>query len=345
MSKIIFYSFVCSAIFCFGCQKNNSVTHEKNNSPAETMRSYLEKRNLPALESAGIWENDFGPGLIITTKHYEIYTTLLEPLMVSEIPGFVESAYRAYQNQFPSQINAQARSTIYLFKDRQQWEAFTKSFVKEQARLYLKIKAGAYYHNGSCIAYNIGREKTFSVIAHEGWHQFNNRHFKYRLPSWLDEGIAMQFEAFREHKGIFYFEPSQNLYRLGSLKKTFARGDIIPLKDIITVNPGQVIVIDEQAVAAFYSQAYALIRFLKEDDYSRLLPNYYTLLMAGLDGDWPLSDEQKLVAVNRNIPMTIGWNQQVGKMLFEEYIGEDFQKLEKQYLQFCRKIVYHVRLK
>jgi len=53
------------------------------------------------------------------------------------------------------------------------------------------------------VVYYIGRERTFSALGHEGWHQFNSRHFKFRLPSWLDEGIAMLFEIHRSEKGFF----------------------------------------------------------------------------------------------------------------------------------------------
>ena len=73
------------------------------------------------------------------------------------------------------------------------------------------------------MVYNIGRERTFSVLGHEGWHQFNKRLFEYRLPSWLDEGIAMLFEVSRYEKGFFYFNPGGNLYRLGALKSTLIK--------------------------------------------------------------------------------------------------------------------------
>ena len=347
MNKTILYLVISYLIFFSGCLESNSniAKPAKVKDPAESMANYLIKRNPPALESVEIWENDYNSGLVITTKHYKVYTTLLDSLMLSEIPGFVESAYRAYQNQLPLPIVAKTKSTIYLFKDRQQWESFTKSFAKPQADLYLKIKAGAYYLKGSCIAYNIGRERTFSVLAHECWHQFNNRHFKYRLPSWLDEGIAMQFETFREQRGLFYFEPAKNLYRLGPLRQTLISNNMISLNDLVSINPGQVIMVNDNAVNAFYSQAYALVRFLKENDYGNLLPNYHTLLMDGLGGNWPLDPDQKMIAINRNIPRTIPWNQQVGRMLFDRYISDDSPEIEEEYIKFCKKIVYYIRSK
>ena len=332
-----------------GCFESNKIGTESAGSgridTCSGMIGYLQGLNLPALESVEVWENEYGPGLKLTTAHYEIFTTLLEPLMLSQVPGFMESAYRGYNNQLPEPIATATRFTIYLFAERGQWEDFTKTFTGPRASLYRKIKAGAYYLNGVCVAYNIGRERTFSVLGHEGWHQFNSRHFKFRLPSWLDEGIAMLFEANRYDQGLFYFEPGRNMYRLGALRKTVINNKMIPLKRLIAMNPGEALVTSDETVAAFYSQAYALVRFLREEDYGKRLGNYHQLLLGGLRGDWPLSRTGKRIAADRKIPLTVRWNRAVGSMLFEQYISDDFDRIEKEYVAFCRKIVYHVRFK
>lgn len=328
-----------------GCSQSRS-SIEKGARRIDTpagMIDYLQGRNLPALKSVEVWENEYGPGLKLTTRHYEIFTTLLEPLMLPQVPGFVESAYRGYNSQLPEPIETTALLTIYLFAERRQWEDFTRSFAGPQAPLYCKIKAGAYYLNGACVAYNIGRERTFSALGHEGWHQFNKRHFRFRLPSWLDEGIAMLFEANRYDQGLFYFEPGRNMYRLGALKKTLMENGMIPLRGLIALNPGEVLATDKDgAVVAFYAQSYALVRFLREEDYGRRLANYHRLLLDGLRGNWPLSETARKIAADRNIPLTVRWNRAIGRLLFEQYIGGDFDRIEKEYIAFCRKIVYHV---
>lgn len=310
------------------------------------MIEYLQGQNLPALKSVEVWDNKYGPGLKLTTEHYEILTTLLEPLMLCQVPGYMESAYRGYNGQLPEPIETTTKFTMYLFAERQQWEAFTKAFAGQQAGLFCKIKAGAYYLNGACVAYNIGRERTFSALGHEGWHQFNKKHFKFRLPSWLDEGIAMLFEVSRYEEGLFYFEPGKNIYRLGALRSTLIKDKMLPLKELIAINPGEVLATNEtEAVMAFYSQSYALVRFLREDAFGKRLGNYHQLLLGGLRGDWPVSEENKRIAADRNIALTIQWNRAVGTELFKYYIDDDFEKIEKEYLAFCRKIVYHIRLK
>jgi len=310
------------------------------------MLNYLQQQNLPALKAAEQWQNEYAPGLKLVTQHYEIYTTLLEPLMLRELPGFLESAYRGYNTQLPRPIETNVPFTVYLFAERPQWEAFTQNFTGPNASIYCKIKAGAYYLKGACVAYNIGRERTFSAIGHEGWHQFNSRHFKYRLPSWLDEGVAMLFEVSRYERGMFYFEPGRNFGRLGALKKTLAGNRMIPLRQLVALNPGQVLATNESdVVSAFYSQSYALVRFLREDSYGKRRANYHEMLLGGLHGNWPLSEQGRKIASNRNIPMGVRFNSIIGPKLFEYYISDDFELIEQQYEGFCRKIVYHLRLK
>jgi hypothetical protein len=339
ISAVCVISAICG-LFCF-----SGVSLADDINTPTGMVAYLKNKQLPTLKTIDLWEGKFGTGLKLNTAHYEIYTTLLDPLMLSQVPGFVESAYRGYESQLPKPIETSAPLTIYLFANRQQWEVFTKDFTGAQSQMYLKIKAGAYYLNGSCVAYNIGRERTFSVLGHEGWHQFNSRLFKYRLPSWLDEGIAMQFEITEYDRGFFKFTPDRNAYRLGSLKQTLLKDEVIPLKTLVSLNPGEVVVENDEAVAAFYSQAYALVRFLREDDYGKRLAKYQNLLFDGLNGRWPMSPEDMKIAADRNIPITIEWNREIGKVLFEHYIDSDYDKIEQEYLTFCRKITYSIRLK
>jgi hypothetical protein len=299
----------------------------------------LRSEHLPALVSVEPWENKYGPGLKLTTDHYEIFSTVAEPLMLRMVPGFIESAYGGYNDQLPQPLDTASPFQIYLFADRQQWEDFTYSFAGEQATIFCKIKTGAYYLNGACVVYDIGPKRTLSALGHEGWHQFNSRHFKYRLPSWLDEGVAMLFETSVSEGGLFRFDPSANVQRLGALKDTLSNGKPIPLKELVATSPGEALATDQaEAVMAFYSQSYALVRFLREVDYGRRLDSYRRLLSDGLLGRWPLDESAGTTAADRNLPRTIPWNRQVGRQLFEHYIGTDLAHLEQEYTAFCHRI-------
>ncbi|MHC4220839.1 MAG: hypothetical protein ACYST9_00335 [Planctomycetota bacterium] len=329
-----------------GCRDAQFQVSTERIDTAEGMIRYLRQANLPALKTVENWQNQYGPGLKITTEHYEILTTLLEPLMLRELPAFMESCHRAYNSQLAKPIQTMAPLRVYLFADRNQWEVFTRFFASRRSHILLKIKSGAYYLNDRCVAYNIGRQRTFSAIAHEGWHHFNSRHFKFRLPSWLDEGVATLFETNVERQGFYYFEPDKNISRLAALKNTLAKNRMIPLARLVGTNPGEVIYTEQSDdVMAFYGQAYALVRFLREDDYGKRLGDYRQLLDDGLNGKWPLRGAEKKIAMDRNIELRTNWNRKVGTELFTQYIDKDFEKIEKEYVEFCKKIVYHVRIR
>jgi hypothetical protein len=328
-------------IMLSGCQDSSAASL----STPEGLIEYVS--SMPAVVNIEKWSNKYSDGLLIETRHYKVYTTLLEPLMLKQIPAFVEAAWREYQKQLPTPVESEGKFTVYLFKDRPQWEEFSKQFTGDQWPAYEKIKKGAYYLKGACVAYNIGRSQTFSVIGHEGWHQFCHKYFKYRLPSWLDEGIAQLFEKSEFDKGQFVFKPAENLQRLGALKLIFQNKKIIPLRELISLNPSEVAMWDEsdKAVMAFYAQAYALVRFLREEDYGKRLANYQQMLLGALNGTWPLDENEARIASDRNIPLTAAWNRYIAQKLFDIYIGEEIEQVEPEYQRFCQKIVYHIKVK
>lgn len=335
--------YLTCAVFLCGCKSQTARQEDARSKNIgvynDIIADFLRKQNLPDVESAKPWENIYGPGLIIKTTHYEIFSTLMDRYLLSRIPAFIESAYKVYENQLPEPVTTSTKFTIYLFADRTQWEHFTSTFAGEQAEIFYKIKAGAYYHNGACIAYDIGASRTLSALGHEGWHQFSSRHFKYRLPSWLDEGVAMLFETYNYKDGTIVFEPYKNSYRLDGLAKTISSGSIIPLKELTAINPGQVLTTDQNdSVSAFYSQSYALVRFLRESDHGSRREMYNKLLTDGFRGKWPLDEVSMMIAMDRNQPRSVLWNNIVGTQMFRQYINEDFDKVEKEYLDFCRQI-------
>ncbi|MCX5645744.1 MAG: hypothetical protein NTZ17_13865, partial [Phycisphaerae bacterium] len=58
----------------------------------------------------------------------------------------------------------------------------------------------------------------------------------------------------------------------------------------------------------------------------------------GLTGQWPLDESAGATAQDRNLPRTILWNRQVGRQLFEHYIGPDLDQLDQEFTAFCRQI-------
>jgi len=336
---------LCGLLFV-GCQESSTVPQKNAPAKLSTTDGLIKYiKPLPGVEDVRQWQNPYGSGLVIETRHYEIYTTMLEPLMLKQVPAFVEAAWQQYQEQIPEPISASHKSRLYLFNTREQWEQFSKTFTGAQWPMYQKIKKGAYFLNDTCVAYNIGRTRTFSVLGHEGWHQFCNKHFKYRLPSWLDEGVAQLFEHSVMQNGRFVFLPAKNYQRIGSLKLAMQRGQLIPLQTLISLNPGQTVLHNESsdaATMAFYAQSYAFVRFLREDNYGKRLGSYYQMMLGAFKGTWPVSPTEAEIAANRNIPLTAQWNSYIAQKLFKIYIGEEIKKIEPEFLVYCGKITYAI---
>lgn len=293
-------------------------------------------------------------GLKITTAHYQIYTTLIDPLILRQVPVFMESAFQSYCEIIGSSPTPEKKLVVYLFRGRTQWEQFSGVWTKNLAPIYLKIKAGAYYLNGACVAYHIGRKANFAVLAHEGWHQFTDELFVMRLPAWLDEGIATNFEAFKWESGRVVFDARTNGPRLMGLSRTLARNELIPLTDLLSLDAGRVLshtssVPDEtQAdprVVAYYSQVYALTRFLREYKYGRYLYHFQTMVNDARLGNWPLEPADCDEATQRQRSPTRRWNAKVGRFVFERYIASDPGEIETAYRAYCRKILATVRFK
>jgi len=293
-------------------------------------------------------------GLEITTRHYRIYSTLRDPLILRQVPVFLESAFRSYSTVVGETIVGDKKLLIYFFGNRGQWEDFSQYWTGKLAPIYLKIKAGAYYLNGACVAYHIGRESNFSVLAHEGWHQFADELLVFRLPAWLDEGLATNFEAYRWKNGRVEFVPRHNGSRLWSLGQTIARDNCIPLLHLLMLDAGRVLSHSghdpdspqaDPMVAAYYAQVYALVRFLREDDYGRRLQAFHTMVDNGYRGRWQLTAEDRAEATQRQRNPTRRWNARVGPLIFRQYIGPLPSEIENDYRAFCRKIVTKVRFK
>jgi hypothetical protein len=293
----------------------------------------------PSLRAVRGWANPYGHGLELATDHYALFTTLLDPDLLAMLPAFMESAHRAYNAELPHPIRPRERSTIYLFADRPQWEAFTRDLAGPQAGAFLQIRDGAYCLNGVCAAYDLGPERTLAALAHEGWHQFTSRHFAFRLPSWLDEGVAATFEGFTWIRGGAQFHRGPNAYRLGPLRDAGAAGTLLPLDVLLATSPGEAMALDRSArVQTFYGQAYALALFLQQAEGRRYLAGYRRLMADGLAGRWPLESLSRAIAADRNMPKTVDWNRIVGPRLFRYYVTHDLQGFQQRYQAFCAQL-------
>ncbi len=347
----------CGIWICLaGCQ-GAPVDNVGNLSAAEKLAVRLGK--LPTVKKVESWQvpdylsDEAVEGLKITTNHYQIFSTHRDPLIMSLVPPFLESAFKSYAKKLGRPVATDKKLLVYLFDNREQWEAFTRQWVPEQAEIYLKITAGAYYVNGACVVYRISRTADFSVLAHEGWHQFADELFRFRLPAWLDESVATNFEAFVRGNGKVSFEPRRNVSRLLALKKAIAERKLLSLSELLVLDAGRVVSHSPEVssegrassfVATYYAQLYALGRFLQEENYGRWVLKFQKMLNEGQMGRWPLSEPDVAEAVQRLRNPSRVWNGRVGPLVFNYYISPSRREIETAYRSYCYRIAAQARL-
>lgn len=309
---------------------------------AEGLLQQIKGQN--GVEAVRAWSFSGRSGAVIETRHYAIHTTLLDPLVATRLAGFLEAGYQAYQQILSAPMQRGERMRVYLLADRGQWESFTDAFAGPDAGIYKRIRKGAYCLRGTCVAYPIGIEQTLSALGHEGWHQFSATHFAYRLPSWLDEGMATQYERYEAQNGKFVFRPERNAMRIGGLKLAIQRGGLIPLRALIELNPGQVLE-DDNTAAAYYAQVYAIIRFFQEASPTARKQQYRQMLRDGLTGNWPVDGRTREILADRREQMTSRMNGELSRELFARYIPEDLEQMQGAYEAYCRRIADTVTIK
>ena len=96
LRPISVFVFSVLLLLAAGCQPERKV-REKPVAPklatSAGMAEYL--RGASAVRKVADWPNSYGPGITITTNHYRIHTTLLDPLMLRQFPGFMEKVNAA----------------------------------------------------------------------------------------------------------------------------------------------------------------------------------------------------------------------------------------------------------
>ena len=230
------------------------------------------------------WSYDGVEGLALETAHYRIYTTVNDAQLLEKLPDFLETAYQRYEAYLPLAEVQEQPLEVYLFGRRYEWEKYTRENMGPLAEKYLKIRAGAYAHKGVCVAYLLDPYHTFGVLAHEGFHQFSNYRLQHRIPAWMEEGLACNFEAHFWRGGSADFAPDLNEFRISALKRALRGGTLFELSELLSMDAGDAVILPAERTATYYAQVWALTRFLQEGQKGKYRPGFKQFLEDAADG-------------------------------------------------------------
>lgn len=217
------------------------------------------------------WTFQGREGWILTTPSVELHTTVRDRRLLHRLPPFLELAHAHRMTAITPLIRPDEPLRTYVLASRLEWEALTRSLLRDNARPYLRIERGGYAVNGMGIFYDLGPRDTFVMAAHEGWHQLVQTAFVDPLPVWLDEGVAAYFEGFRWREAepdSPEFLPWLNPQRFDQLRAAAAAGTLLSLDELVHNRPQDLLDTDRGGAAAlnYYAQCWALVHFFMESE-------------------------------------------------------------------------------
>ena len=278
---------------------------------------------------------DCGPekGTVLQSQHYKIYTTIRDQEVVPLLPEVMEGALQKYRQVAAEVPISDKPLDCYMFRCRPEWDTYTQRYGGSDARVYLQIRSGGYTIRDRYVAYYIGRTGTFSVAAHEGWHQFLGRNFKGRMPPFLEEGLACMFETINWKGNLPRWNLSINPPRAANLRKAIEGKYTWPLRELCSMHAGDIVGDQPDKIDAFYAQAWAFARFMWEGEggkYRPALQKWLAETAAGTVYD-PSHSHNRVSAP---------WNRHAVIPMVEHYMGMDLIAIDQAYQAYIRKIAY-----
>lgn len=275
-------------------------------------------------------------GIQLLTRHYDLRVTTRDTLLQEYLAPFMETAFAQYALLIPSTRESSERLVVYLFGTRPEWADFTRRTFPAQAHTYLHIHAGGFMDHASAttVAYDLRRDRTLSLLAHEGLHQYVARHVPERIPAWLNEGLATQFEAFDLRGDRPVFTPRRNFLRKNHLRAALGpEGEFIPLSELLRMHAGEAVVETGQTVRTYYAQVWSMMLFLREGADGKYAEAFGKLLAdagAGRIG----TTVSGYRAATPDAASTSD-----GEVIFRRYITEDLGGFMSEYRAFARHLV------
>jgi len=290
------------------------------------------------------WEFGASPGQIVVTEHYLLHTTMTNERMLTQLAMLMEEAITHYTSALGTLPWPEERMRSFIFERRSEWADHTRERLGAAAGPYLGLGRGGYTTESESVLFNIGREDTFTIAVHEGWHQYTQLVFREQLPVWLEEGIAtfMEGNRFRRNAERPVFLPWRNFERYGELRDAARTGRLIPFDELIEGSPQRFLSQGRSSLLTYYAQVWAVVHFLNEGEGGIYRPALLQIIDDAAHGRMVrrLTDSEVLP---RGVARRLVGQGRHGRLLIEEYVMREHQidlaTLTLQYESFVRELV------
>ncbi len=276
-------------------------------------------------------------GVQILTDHFDLRVTTDDAVLVDVLAPFMETTFAEYRRLVPPATDADERLVVYVFRDRREWAAYVQAAFPAQAHTYLHIQSGGFadYATATSVAYDLGRDHTLSLLAHEGMHQYFARYLPKHVPAWINEGMACQWEAFDLDGDRPVFTPERNFLRRNNLREAITEEDgFIPLSELLTMNAGEAVTQKiKQPSRIYYAQVWSTVLFLRRGGDGKYADAFAKLLRdVGTDRlDAAISAYRAATAGSESLS--------AGEVAFRQYISDDLDAFMADYREYARMLL------
>lgn len=223
----------------------------------------------PGAVSVEPWTFQGNQGAAYTSEHYRVLTTVDRAILTSRISRFAEASLARFVEAFPGLPQPREGLEVFVLESRPEWARFVAEvFGPAGLDRYSGIDRGGFTERGRSVLWDIGVQDTFAILAHEGWHQYEQISMREPLPAWIDEGLAVWAEGFRwdtYRPDEPVFLPWANVERFDQLRRASDRAGLMPLEQLLTERPQQLIRTSAESTLTYYAQCWALVHYLLED--------------------------------------------------------------------------------
>jgi len=276
------------------------------------------------------WTYNEEKAAVLQSPHYRVYTTVDDDEVLDRLSQVMEGALSMYTEVAGIQATDRPLD-CYIFRWRSEWDQYTIRYTGQDADIYRQIRSGGYAVRDRYVAYYIGKSGTFSVAAHEGWHQFAGRYFKGRMPPFVEEGIACMFETITWSDRLPRWNLSVNVLRAQTLKKAMDNNNLWPLEKLVAMHAGDIVGESGERIDAFYAQAWAFARFLWEGDNGAHRPAMQKWLSETAAGTvWDPTHSHSRA--------TAPWNRRAVRPMVEHYLGMEMPEIDRAFATYMKKI-------
>jgi len=284
------------------------------------------------------WSFGEAAGSLLSSLNYRIHTTLADGQLLKDLPTLMEAALDHYTTALGELPRPDSGLRSYVFERRSEWAAYTRRRLPNDAETYLAIGRGGYTTEGESVLFNIGREDTFIISVHEGWHQYTQTVFTDRLPTWIEEGIACYMEGHRFRRGSATptFLPWRNFERFGELRDVVRSDRLLPLKEMLDGTPQASLGQGKSSLLGYYAQSWAFIHFLNEGEGGRYHDGLRQVIADAAEGRLTrrLMRSDKIPQQARR-PWALS---RTARWIVIEYFNQDLDEISAQYEAFVRTI-------